>query len=735
MHYKLYKILIFFAGIFINTTIMEPRSVFSKDNHLTNTNIHNQKEYMTKNLPKAVKKEHITQLHNFSLNDEYHWMRDKNWPKSISDDKIKSYIEEENEFAETFFAPLKKVQNDFYEELKSRIKLSDKSEYVKRNQYLYFSRTEESENYPIYCRQKNIPNAPEEIMLDINQLSKQEPLLNLGTISIDPSETLLAYSIDTKGDERYKINIKNLKTGQLIKDSIENTISSIVWHEHLKGFFYTPVDEDLKHNKVFFHKLGTDPLEDKLIFEEKDPLYYVSISRSSDKEFLFISSDGHENNEIHFLSIQGEDFTPKLLDKRSNNIYYDIDSNNGVFYIKTNKGATKNFHIKTALAKNYKADQTNWKTYIKESEQKYLSGFDISENYILLNYTNNYLPVLIVQNIKTQQSKQIKFEDAAFEAYLYSTNFEEDDIRISYSSLKSPKKIYSYNYKTENKEILKEQIIPSGFDSGNYHVERLLVDLKNENKKIPVTLLYKKSLFKNNGTNYLYLTAYGSYGISNPVSFRNVAISIADSGMVYAIAHIRGGSELGLEWYESAKFLDKKNSFKDFILVTEHLINKKYTSSKKIIISGGSAGGMLIGNVINQRPDLFYAAILHVPFVDVLNTMLDESLPLTSYEFKEWGNPKELEYFEYINSYCPYQNIQKQDYPHIYVTSGLNDIRVGYWEALKWVAKIRDFKSNDNLVLLKTKMNFGHSGASKRFEAINDAAEELSFIYAIKNLS
>ncbi|MBF8246552.1 MAG: S9 family peptidase [Rickettsia sp.] len=672
---------------------------------------------------------HPTEINNIKVQDKYFWMRDKSWPKKISNPQISELIEKENKNFEHFIKQLSNVKENFYKEIKSRIKLTDKSVYIKKDNYYYYSRTEEEKNYPIYCRSKDKEGVFEEILLDINKISENHSFCNIGNISVSNDHKLLIYSVDFTGDEKYEAFILDIEKQTILNDKVSNVIGNLVWDQNIQGFFYTAVEKNWKHLKVFYHELGTQSKNDKLIFQEKNDLYFVNISKSSDKNFLLINVAGHENNEIFFIDLRAANPIPTLIKKRSSNIFYDLDSCIDFFYMKINHKNSKNFYIVKSSNKNYDYNVDSWEIFIPYYKNKHLVSFDISKDYLLLNYKYKSTPLIYIQDFNTGEKKQIHFEEESFEASAYSTNFFENDIRIQFSSLKSPEKIFSYDYKNHNLSLLKVKEIPSGFNSNEYEVKKIFT--KIDNNEIPVTIFYKKSLLKDDGSNYLYLNGYGAYGISNSCSFRNSAISIANMGIIYCIAHIRGGSEMGYQWYLDGKFLNKKNSFKDFIAVTEDLIRLKYSKINKILISGGSAGGMLIGNVINQKPNYYKAAILHVPFVDVLNTMLDETLPLTTNEFKEWGNPKEKEYFHYIKSYCPYQNIKNQDYPHIYATTGVSDIRVGYWEVLKWLNKIKEKRSNNNLLLLKTNMDSGHGGQSKRFEYLKDIAEELSFIKKI----
>ncbi|MCF8463139.1 MAG: prolyl oligopeptidase family serine peptidase, partial [Rickettsiaceae bacterium] len=463
-------------------------------------------------------------------------------------------------------------------------------------------------------------------------------------------------------------------------------------------------------------------------YHEEDNKFNSSVGKSSSKKFIFISSSGASCNESYFIDMNDDNMTLNLIASRQEEIFYDIDHNDKYFYISIND-VGDNFRIVRTKIETPKKEY--WEEYIKLDPDKYLESFDITAKYLILNYKRLGIVTPEIIELKSGARKIMTFKDPVYEVGAYSTNFEENDIRLSYSSLAQPSITYQYDFNDESFNILKEQEIPSGFDSSHYQVERLWVD--NENVKVPVTILYKKELFKKDGTNPLYLYGYGSYGISIPASFRTSIFSLVDKGFVFAIAHIRGGEELGHSWHKEAKFLNKMRTFKDFIAASESLIKQKYTSKGNIVIAGGSAGGMLIGAVINEKPDLYKAAILHVPFVDVLNTMLDESLPLTPGEYKEWGNPKDEEYFKYMLQYSPYENIKAQNYPNIFVTAGLSDPRVGYWEAAKFVAKLQEVKTDSNMLMLKTNMDFGHSGASGRFDYLKEIAED--YVFVLKNFA
>lgn len=688
---------------------------------LQGANMNNKKQIEP---PIATKLPYSYEHHGVTLQDEYAWLRADGWPDNVKDKKILSYLEEENAYYKNYITPLENKKNEFFEELKGRIKLEDKSTYTKRDNYYYYSRTEADKNYPIYCRKKGSKQAKEEIILDVNKLAEGKEFTSLGAFAVSPDHKLLAYSVDFTGGEKYSIKIYNLETKKFLKDTIDNTIGNVVWHEKQDGFFYSPTTENWRREKVIFHKLRTDIKDDKLIYHEKNPLYLTSASKTSSKEYILINIRGHDSNEVYYIDMNDENFTTKLLSKRKDRILVSVDHGGDYFYKSTNDGA-KNFHILRTESKDYSLNKI-WDSFVEEEKNKYLSSFDITKDYILLNYKVKGLSESIVKKLSDNKQKSIKFPDEAYTASLYSTNFKENDIRVNYASLAKPSTVYEYNYDNDKLKTIKVQEIPSGFNPEEYKVERLYI--KTDGVEVPISLFYKKDLFKKDGSNPLYLYGYGSYGISIPPAFRNSAISLVNRGFVYAIAHIRGGDDLGHDWYEAAKFLNKERTFNDFLACAEFLADKNYTSKGNIVIVGGSAGGMLIGNVINQKPELFKAAIAHVPFVDVLNTMLDENLPLTPGEFKEWGNPKDKEYFDYILSYSPYENVKVQNYPHLFVTAGLSDPRVGYWEAAKWVARLRDRKLDSNKLYLKTNMDFGHMGASGRFDYLKEAAEDLVFI-------
>ncbi|BBJ31798.1 oligopeptidase B [Rickettsia asiatica] len=679
--------------------------------------------------PITDKQNYSFEVHGTTINDDYHWLRDPRWP-NVEGSKILDYLKTENKYTRNFFADLQKDKEKIFEELKGRVKLDDESVYVKKKDYYYYHRVEGDKNYPIYCRKYQSMEAGEEVILDVNLLAPNGSFTDVAKVAMSPDQNLMAYSVNFTGNEQYNIKIYSLKEQNYLPDEVKEIAPTIIWHEKLNGFFYITINENQRWDKVMFHRLGEDSTQDKLIFKVKNPLHFISCEKSASSKYIFINSGDHNENEIYVISMQDDNFTPKLVRAAENKIFYEIEHNGDYFYIKTNYKA-KNFHVVKLPVNNF--ENTNWEDiYIKEEQDKYLKSFDVTNNYLILNYRDQGLPLIKIKRFKDLQENITHFPDESFQANSFSTNFEEDDIRVNYSSLARPNTTYSYDFDNDKLTILKSQEIPSGFNPEEYKVERIFAD--NEDVKVPITLFYKKSLFKKDGSNPLYLMGYGAYGISMPVNFKNTAVTLADRGFIYAVAHIRGSDDLGHDWYEAAKFLTKKRTFEDFIACSRALINEQYTSNNNIVIMGGSAGGMLIGYVLNEKSEIYRAAIAHVPFVDVLSTMLDESLPLTLLEYNEWGNPKEKEYFEYIKSYSPYDNVKAQNYPALFITCGISDPRVGYWEPAKWVAKLRELKTDNNPLLLKINMDTGHKGSAGRFDYLKEAADELVFIFKVFNV-
>lgn len=678
------------------------------------------------NKPIAKKVPHLSHHHGDQRIDDYYWLRDDNWPNVNKADVIE-YLNQENEYFHSIMDPLKVREDEIYNELVARIKLEDSTVPVKDGDYYYYSRTTKESNYSIFARKKSSLNAKEEIILDVNELAKGTAFFNLGAISISPDHSKLAYSSDTNGKEVYVAVVKDLATGLLLEDKVDHIFGDIVWHENGKGFFYAKLNESWRCDQIFYHELGTKQASDKLVFKEHDSLFQVGVGKTSSKQYVVIDASSKDSNEVHLIAMSDASMKLTVIAERREMHLYGVAHHDQFFYILTNdKG--KNFRLVKTL--NTEPAEKYWQEVIGHDPKIYLSGFELYKDYFSVSTKENGLPKIKIFNYHTQDAKLIDFPDAAYHASTIFTTFESPNLRLAYSSLNTPSTVMEYEVVSGELKTLKETEVLGGFNKDLYKTERIFI-ASNDGTKVPVSLVYKKELFNKDGKNPLYLYGYGSYGISRSPSFVSSIISLLDRGFVYAIAHIRGGDDLGYEWYESAKFLTKQRTFDDFISCAEELIKAKYTSKGNIVIVGGSAGGMLVGNVVNAKPELFKAVVAKVPFVDVLNTMLDESLPLTPGEFKEWGNPKSKEYYDYIKSYSPYDNVKAQNYPAIYVTAGISDPRVTYWEPAKWVAKLRDHKTDDNLLLFETNMDAGHQGASGRFGYLRDVAKEYNFIFKV----
>lgn len=676
--------------------------------------------------PIAKKVPHTYTVHNNSITDNYHWLRDFNWPK-VNKEDVLEYLKSENKYAESFFEPKKDLLDKIYKDLIGRIKLDDISTPMRDKNYYYYSITKEKLDYSIIARKDKDGN--EEILLDKNAEAKGEKYYRVGTISISPDENLMAYSTDTSGDEHFELKIKNLKTHKFLSDKLENIMGDAVWNETGEGFYYTKLDDKWRPNTLYYHKLGTEQKDDILLYKEKDHIFRIGIGKTTDREYIILGISSSTSSEVRY--IKSHDLTHKihLYIPRKDDHLCSVDHMHGEFYIETNdKG--KNFRL--VRTKNHEKFY-DLEELVPHQDDVYLTSYYLYDNHIITQAKQDGLPKITVQDYQMKNKDVLEFPEPTYTAGVSYSCSDDDGIFVGYTSTVSPGTMFKYDFKTKKMSLIKEQVIPSGYDKSEYHSERVLAISRENGVKVPVSLVYKKSLFKKDGSNPLFLYGYGSYGHAVPPSFNSNSLSLLDKGFVYAIAHIRGGDDLGFNWYEDAKFLNKKRTFNDFIDIAKHLSKEKYTSEGNIAISGGSAGGMLMGVAINEAPELFKAAIADVPFVDVLNTMLDHTLPLTPGEFKEWGNPQEKEYFDYIKSYSPYENVKSQNYPALYILGGLNDPRVTYWEPAKWAAKLRECKTDSNLIIFETNMDTGHGGKSGRFEAYKELAKKYAFILNIFN--
>nr|WP_235889624.1 S9 family peptidase [Flavobacterium restrictum] len=676
---------------------------------------------VAKIIPKNLEK------HNDTRIDNYFWLNDRENPEVID------YLNQENAYYNTHTASTKDFQTALFEEMKGRIKEDDSSVPYLYNGYYYNSRYEKGQDYPIYSRKKGSLTAPEEILFNCNELAKGHSFFQLGGMSISPDNKLASFGVDTFGRRIYTIQIKNLETGAILPDKIENTTGSSVWANDNKTIFYTHQDKvTLRADKVFRHKMATDAATDFLVFEEKDDTFNVSVSKEKSKKYIVIGSESTLTTEYSILNSDIPDGVFTVFQPRVRGLEYSISHFGDSFYVLTNKDNATNFKLmktpETATAKE------NWKDVIPHRNDVLLEDIEIFKNYLVLEERSNGLTHIRIMPWDGKGEYYLPFGSETYAAYTTTNvDFDTDILRYSYQSLATPSSIIDFNMLTKAKEIMKEQQVMGGkFDKNNYTEERIWATA-TDGTQVPISMVYRKGL-KKDGTNPVLLYAYGSYGITMDTYFSSTRLTLLDRGFVFAIAHIRGGEDLGRQWYEDGKLLKKKNTFTDFIDCSTYLINQKYTAPNHLYAEGGSAGGLLMGAVVNMAPQLYNGIIAQVPFVDVVTTMLDDSIPLTTGEYDEWGNPNEKKYYDYMLSYSPYDNVKKQKYPNMYVSTGLHDSQVQYWEPAKWVAKLRTMKTDNTVLYLVTNMDAGHGGASGRFEAIKELAKEYSFLLDLEKI-
>ena len=685
-------------------------------------------------IPQLAKKPEKKSCHNTIWEDDYSWIHQKNILEVLKDStklvpEVRKYLEEENAYTEFHLKDTKQHQKKLFDEIKGRIKLDDESLPFKDKKFIYWTRTTKKGNYSIKLRKKIGTEIEEEIW---NGDREKEKLVTeyfgVGDLEVSWDDELLGYSLDLKGSEYYSIFIRNIKTGKLITEEIKDTSGSILFSLDDKYIFYSKLDNNHRPRKIFRHKLGTPIQEDILIFEEKTEAFTVSIGLSSDEKYYFIVSSDHNTSEQYYFSANEQSPKPKLIQKREKGIIYSVNSWDDSFYMHTNKNA-EDFKIDKTSDINFK----NWEPYVPAKDETLIGGLTFLNNWIIRSEVTNALGKIFVKNLEDNIEEELIFSDE--EVYdggisLTQKDKNTDLIHISYSTPKTQSRVYKYNLRTKEKKLVKEQIIPSGHNSQDYIVERLEC-VSHDGRKVPLTITRHKKT-KINGNANLLLYGYGSYGNSMSPSFSSTRLSLINRDIIWVTAHIRGGLERGMKWWKEGKLLNKKNTFKDYLAVARFLIEKKYTSKGKIIGMGGSAGGLLMGAVVNESPELFCGMVMAVPFVDSLTTNLDHSLPLTIGEFDEFGNAKDnKDHFDYIYSYAPYNNIKKMDYPNILITTSLSDNRVLFDEPAKFTAKLRDYKTDNNLLLLKTEMNAGHGGKSGRDGAIEEIAFDYSFILKV----
>ncbi|MGJ8762149.1 MAG: S9 family peptidase [Polaribacter sp.] len=668
--------------------------------------------------------------------DNYFWMRLSDEQKNAIDkdtqtEKVVNYLEEENTYYNEVTAYTKPFQEELFEEMKGRIKEDDSSVPYKDNGYFYITRYEIGNQYPIYSRKKENLEADEEVLFNVNEMAKDFDYYQLGGLNISSDNKLAVFATDTVSRRQYFLRIKNLETGEIYKDIIENTTGGSVWANDNKTIFYTKKNpETLRSEKVFRHVLGTPTSEDVEVFHENDDTFGTYVTKSKSDKYIIIGSYNTISTEAQYLDADNPTGAFTMLQPRERDLEYSVAHFGDYFYLLTNKDNAINFKLmKTPITNTTKE---NWVDVIPHRDDTLLEDFSIFKDYLVLEERTNGLNKIRIKRWDETKDYYLPFNEETYSVGVYANpDFDTDVIRYSYNSFTTPSSVIDFNMKDQSKEVKKEQEVLGGkFKKENYISRRVWVSAR-DGKKVAISLVYHKDTELNNNTPVLQY-AYGSYGYTIPDSFSTTRLSLLDRGFVYALAHIRGSEYLGREWYEDGKMLNKKNTFNDFIDCSQYLIDNNYTSPEHLYAMGGSAGGLLMGAIVNMNPELYNGIIASVPFVDVISTMLDDSIPLTTGEYDEWGNPNDKEYYDYIKSYSPYDQVKAKDYPNILVTTGFHDSQVQYWEPAKWVAKLRELKTDNNLLLLETNMEAGHGGASGRFDALKETAKMYSFFLALE---
>lgn len=666
--------------------------------------------------PMAEKKTKTTNIHGVTLVDDYFWLREKSNPA------VMSHLKSEDAYTDVVMKPTAPLQEKLYNEMLSHIKQTDSNVPYRYGNYFYYSRTFEGKQYPVYCRKKGSTDAAEEILLDVNELAKGQPFMAIGDFVPSDDGNLLAYSTDNTGYRQYLLQVKDLRTGELLPERMER-VTSVVWANDNKTLFYVTEDAVTKRSDKFFrHVLGTGTTD--TVYDEKDELFDIGVGRSLDKAVIFLHAFSKTSTEARFLRADDPNGTFKVVLPREKEHEYDVDYRDNLLYIRTNKGA-KNFRVVTAPISD--PSEKNWKEFVAHNPAVKIEAISLFAHHAVLSEWENGLQQLDVLDFKTNKRQRIKFPEPVYSVSLSENReFDTDLVRYSYNSLVTPNSVFDYDMNIGKSTLLKETEVPGGFDRNNYQSERVFATA-SDGTKIPMSMVYRKGV-KKDGSAPLLLYGYGSYGYSISPTFSSSRLSLLDRGVIFVIGHIRGGSEMGEEWRQAGRMMNKMNTFTDFIACGEALVKMKYTSKDRLVIEGGSAGGLLMGVVSNLRPDLFKAVVSHVPFVDVLNTMLDATLPLTTSEYIEWGNPNEKPAFDYMKTYSPYDNIAKKDYPAMLVKVSVNDSQVPYWEGAKLVAKLRAMKTDKNPLLLKVNFGAGHGGASGRYDALRETAFDYAFM-------
>ncbi len=672
----------------------------------------------------------VLTAHGDTRLDPYYWLN-QYWLKGPDSSKVVDYLTKENAYTDTMMSGTRALRKKLYDEMRGRIKEKDESVPVFRNGYHYYSRTVAGTDYYLYCRKKGTLEAKEEILLDVNEMAKGHDYYALSGFNISPDNKLLAFGIDTVSRRQYVLRIKNLETGQLLSDVITNTSGSAVWASDGKTFFYAAKNlVTLLSEKIKKHQLGAAETADATVYTETDPSNYINVSKSRSGKYIFINSEATLSSETRYLSAETPEQPFKVFQPRTKNVLYTVEHQNERFIVVTNKEAL-NFRLMAAPLD--KTSSENWTELLPNRKDVLLEGVDVFKDFWVATERKNGLIQLRIHKLEGDAEHYVDFGEPSYLAFTNSNpEYGTHQLRYNYTSLTTPNSVYQYDMDSKEKKLLKEQEIPGGYDKQAYVTERLYATAR-DGTKVPVSLVYKKGLVKD-GTAPCLLYGYGSYGSSTDATFDANMISLLDRGFVYAIAHIRGGQEMGRQWYEDGKLLKKINTFTDFIDCAEFLITEKFTAKEHLYANGGSAGGLLMGVIVNMRPDLWKGIVADVPFVDVITTMSDPTIPLTTNEYDEWGNPAGKENYLYMKSYSPYDNVMAKAYPNILVTTGLHDSQVQYFEPAKWVARLRKLKTDKNLLFLKTNMEAGHGGRSGRFTSLEETALAFSFYLALEGI-
>ncbi len=677
--------------------------------------------------PVAVKKPQELTLHGETRIDDYYWLKERENPEVIA------YLEAENSYREGMMKGTEKFQEKLFEEIIGRIKQRDESVPYKDNGYYYYIRYEEGKEYPIYCRKKGSLDAEEEVMADVNEMARGYSYYHVAGMSVSPDNRYVVMGIDTVSRRKYTLYIKNLESGEMLEDEIPVTTGGASWANDNKTIFFARKDDvTLRSKEIYRHTLGTDISQDVKIYEEGDETFSTFVYKSKSKRYMIIGSTSTLTSEYRYLSADTPEGEFKVIQPRERGLEYGISHFGDHFYIITNMDATNFRLMKTPVDKT---EKEHWTEVIAHREEVYLEGIEIFKEYLVVEERKEGLSHLRVIRWDTGEEHFVEMDEEVYTSWIsINLDFESEILRYGYSSLTTPVSTFDYHMKGREKTLLKqEEVLGGDFDPSHYETRRIYAT-SGDGKKIPMSIVYRKGI-ELNGTNPTLLYGYGSYGATMDPSFRSYRLSLLDRGFVYAIAHIRGSQIYGRPWYEDGKLLKKINTFTDFNACAEHLIQEKYTSPDHLYALGGSAGGLLMGAVINLKPELYRGVIAAVPFVDVVTTMLDDDIPLTTSEYDEWGNPNEEEYYRYMLSYSPYDQVEAKDYPNLLVTTGLHDSQVQYWEPAKWVAKLRDMKTDDNLLLMYCNMDTGHGGASGRFERYKETALEYAFLLSLEDIT